>query len=98
MSPIRLFTEHPASVNESYGEHLATASGFGVNLLAAGCACLVHSLLPFLFVRTASAMVERLHTRMVTNRVKQANTTRRWQEAPTPGPSFLGPSRTTFDH
>lgn len=67
----RLFTEHPASVGESYGEHLAMASGFGLRMILGGCACLIHGLLPFLFVRTGSAQISTLHDRMVTNRRRQ---------------------------
>lgn len=62
------FTDHPASVGESYGEHLVMASGFGFKMILAGFACLIHGLLPFLFVRTGSAAINALHTRMVTNR------------------------------
>ena len=43
----RLFTEHPASVDETYLEYLATAFTFGVRMLVAGLACLVHAMLPF---------------------------------------------------
>jgi Family of unknown function (DUF6356) len=67
----RLFNEHPASVGESYGEHLVQASSFGTRMILAGLACLVHGLLPFLFVRTGSAAISALHTRMVTNRSRQ---------------------------
>jgi hypothetical protein len=68
------FTDHPASVGESYGEHLVMASGFGFRMIGAGLACLIHGLLPFLFVRTGSATINTLHTRMVTNRrVKPAD-------------------------
>lgn len=64
----RLFTEHPASVGESYTEHMAMAGGFGGRMILAGLACLVHAVLPFLFVRTGSAAVAELHDRMVANR------------------------------
>ena len=64
----RLFNEHPASVGESYGEHLIQASSFGTRMILAGLACMVHGLLPFLFVRTGSKAITALHTRMVTNR------------------------------
>jgi hypothetical protein len=73
MDPIkRLFSEHPASVDETYGQHLLQASGFGTRMIVAGLACLVHGLLPFLFVRTGSAAITELHTRMVTHRRRQA--------------------------
>lgn len=68
MSISEKFTAHPQSVGESYAEHAAVASGFGVRLLLAGLACLVHAVLPFLFVKTGSAMIEQLHERMVAHR------------------------------
>jgi hypothetical protein len=67
---MRLFTEHPASVDESYFEHLATALSFGTRMLAAGLACLIHAVLPFAFTKTGSAAIERLHDRMATNRLR----------------------------
>jgi hypothetical protein len=67
----KAFTEHPASVGESYTEHMAAAGGFGRDLILAGLACLVHALLPFLFVRTASAAVIDLHDRMVRHRARR---------------------------
>jgi hypothetical protein len=65
---INPFTDHPASVRETYGEHLVAASGFGLGMILGGFACLVHGLLPFLFVRTGSNAIARLHERMVVNR------------------------------
>jgi hypothetical protein len=38
----RLFIDHPASVSESYIEHLITASGFGTKMVLAGLACVTH--------------------------------------------------------
>lgn len=64
-----LFTGHPASVGESYTEHMAIAGGFGGRMMLAGFACLIHAVLPFLFVRTGSKAVAELHERMVTHRV-----------------------------
>lgn len=66
----KLFAEHPATVNETYGEHLLTAWSFGLRLIGAGLACMVHGLLPFLFVRTGSDTIKRLHARMVTERAR----------------------------
>ena len=63
-----LFTVHPRSVGETYGEHLRAAAGFGLALIGAGIACLLHGLLPFLFVRTGSDTVQRLHQRLARRR------------------------------
>ncbi len=68
MNLIRAFTEHPASVGESYGEHLGRALCFGTRMIFAGIACLVHAVLPFLFVRTGSQAISELNERMVVNR------------------------------
>ncbi|GHD57938.1 type 1 capsular polysaccharide biosynthesis protein J [Thalassobaculum fulvum] len=67
----RLFTEHPQSVGESYTEHMGVAFGFGWRMVLAGLACLVHAVLPFLFVKTGSRTISVLHDRMVANRVRK---------------------------
>lgn len=64
----RLLTEHPASVGETYLEHMAHASGFGLSMILAGIACLVHALIPGWFVSTGSSTIRRLHDRMVAQR------------------------------
>ncbi len=66
-----LFTDHPASVDETYGEHMGVAIWFGARLFAAAAACLVHAFLPFLFVNTASNAIAELHGRMVVNRQRR---------------------------
>ena len=68
MAWLRSFTEHPASVGESYGEHWSAAMGFGLRMFAASLACMIHAFLPGLFVRTGSRAIEQLHNRMVVNR------------------------------
>ena len=70
----RLFNEHPASVGESYWEHLLRASWFSSRLLLAAGACLVHAIFPFLFVKTGSAAITELHTAMVTGRQSRSGT------------------------
>jgi hypothetical protein len=66
----RLFHDHPASVNETYLEHMGVAGSFGWSLLMASCACFVHALVPGLCERTGSRIITQLHGRMVTNRVR----------------------------
>ena len=56
----RSFVDHPHSVGETYGEHCSTALGFGLRLIAAGLACLVHACVPAWFTRTASRSVRAL--------------------------------------
>jgi hypothetical protein len=67
------FTQHPESVGESWIEHMGQAWSFGGLMIAAGLACLVHGLFPFLFVTTGSATVRKLFDRMVTNRRRHAD-------------------------
>ncbi len=64
----RLFTEHPASVGESYFEHLAMALSFGFRMCVGGIACLLHGVFPFLFTKTGSKAICDLHDCMVANR------------------------------
>jgi hypothetical protein len=64
MSLLKPFTRHPAAVGETYGEHLAFASGVGGRMVLAGLACLLHGLLPFLFERTGSRTIAALHARV----------------------------------
>lgn len=69
---LRRFTAHPAAVGETYVQHMGRAAAFsGVLFIAAG-ACLIHALLPWLFQRTASQAITRLHYRMLINRAPSA--------------------------
>jgi len=63
-----LFTDHPASVGETYFQHMGAASSFGSRMILAGLACMVHGLLPFLFTKTGSHTVELLYQHMVVRR------------------------------
>lgn len=65
-----LFTEHPASVGETYGEHFLSAAGFAGKMFVGSLACFLHAVLPFLFVKTGSGIVTELHDRMVANRAR----------------------------
>ena len=64
----KAFTGHPRSVGETYFEHMGVASRCGASMVVAGLACLVHAVLPFLFVRTASNCLTRLYQRMLAQR------------------------------
>lgn len=64
----RLFKDHPASVDESYLEHMGAAASFGSAMFVGALACWVHALVPGLCVRTGSTIIDRLHDRMVVNR------------------------------
>lgn len=72
------FTEHPASVDESWAEHCAMSWSFGLRMLGASLACFLHGLFPFLFTTTGSDTIRKLHDRMVANR----NTKQQKQASP----------------
>ena len=59
----RLFLDHPSSVDETYAQHARFAAGFSLTLFAAGCAALVHAVIPCLFEKTASRMIAELYAR-----------------------------------
>ena len=60
----RLFLDHPESVDETYFEHMRFAGGFAGALFVAALAAAVHAILPFLFERTASTAINRMHARI----------------------------------
>lgn len=60
----RGFVDHPASVNETYIQHALFAGRFSFLLFGAGCAALVHAVIPSLFQTTASGMIEKLYAQM----------------------------------
>ena len=64
----RLFSEHPATVNESYWQHFASAMGFGFRMIWGGLVCMVHAVIPGVCCTKASEMIGELHDRMITNR------------------------------
>ena len=75
----RLFTSHPRSVGESYGEHLGIAMHFGAAMIAGGVACCIHGLVPALFTKTGSGTVKRLHARMARRVPVETPTGTEWQ-------------------
>lgn len=64
----RLFTRHPDAVGETYLAHFRTACRFGLRMIGGGLACTIHAIFPFLFERTASDCVHRLHESMINRR------------------------------
>lgn len=55
-----LFLDHPATVNESYLQHMRFALGFAFWLSIAAIAALVHAAIPALCETTASRILKRL--------------------------------------
>ena len=75
MDPSRLFTEHPASVGETYFEHMGQAGSFGLHMMLAGIACMLHAVLPFMFASTGSRAIAQLNERMILNRRRRTAAT-----------------------
>ena len=68
----RCFLLHPASVDETYVQHLLTAASFGARMIAAGLACVAHGLLPAVFETRGSDTVRALHERMAARAATRA--------------------------
>ncbi len=60
----RLFTAHPATVNETYFGHMRFALWFSFWFFVAGAAALIHAVLPFVCETTASRILKRLSARV----------------------------------
>ncbi|MCK0121213.1 DUF6356 family protein [Loktanella sp. F6476L] len=60
----RLFTDHPATVNETYFGHMKFAFSFAFWLGVAAFAALLHAIIPALCETTASRILMRLHGRI----------------------------------
>ena len=61
----RLFTAHPSSVDETYLEHSGFAFRFAGWLVLAAMAAVVHAIFPWVFEKTASQIIAKLHNRTV---------------------------------
>ena len=60
----RWFLAHPASVNETYFQHMRFAGGFAFWMAVAGGAALVHALIPALCETTTGQILRKLVVRM----------------------------------
>jgi hypothetical protein len=69
----KIFREHPESVGETYGQHMMSAFGFGILLLAASMACLIHGLMPWLLKTKGSETVRVLYDRMINERRRRTS-------------------------
>lgn len=65
---MKFFNQHLQDVGESYFQHGRHAAGFAALMFLGSLACLGHAIFPFLFQRTGSDVIRRLHDRMVVNR------------------------------
>ncbi len=60
----KLFIDHPRTIGETYRQHAGTALSFGWRMVVGGLACMVHAVIPGLFVKTASRTVVQLNAEM----------------------------------
>ena len=60
----KLFTDHPRAIGETYSQHARTAFSFGWRMTVGGLACMVHAIVPGIFVKTASRTVVQLDAEM----------------------------------
>lgn len=60
----RIFLNHPATVDESFFQHMGFALRFSFSLFAAAGAALVHAFVPCLFEKTASKIITKLYERI----------------------------------
>ncbi len=69
-----LFLKHPRAVGETYFEHMGVALSYGMPLIAAGLACVVHAIVPACFERTGSRSIVNLHSRLIASRRRVGDT------------------------
>ena len=72
----RLFTDHPASVGESYVQHFGVATRFGARMIVGGVGAVLHGFVPALCKTSGSRTVGALHAEMVAKRsaIREATT------------------------
>jgi hypothetical protein len=69
----RLFLEHPRSLGMSWADHGAGAAAIGAKLVCAGCACLVHAVVPGVFTQTAGKTITGVYDHMMRRKAGAAN-------------------------
>ena len=61
----RMFLEHPRSLGMNWASHGAGAVAIGARLVCAGCACIVHAVVPGLFTQTAGKTISGMYDHMM---------------------------------
>jgi hypothetical protein len=69
----RLFLEHPRSLGMSWAGHGVGAVAIGARLVGAGCACLIHAVVPGLFTQTAGKTITNMYDHMTKRKAGAAN-------------------------
>lgn len=58
---MKLFTEHPHSVGQTYLQHMRFAFRSGFKMILGGAACVTHGIFPFIFQKTGSSIAAKVH-------------------------------------
>ena len=61
---INIFTKHPKEVGETYLQHMWAAVRYSFTFLLLLFVSLIHSIFPFLFIKTASCVVQEMAKHM----------------------------------
>jgi len=69
----RLFVEHPRSLGMSWFSHGVGAVKIGAELIGAGCAAIIHAVVPGFFTETAGRTVARIYDHIQSRKADSAN-------------------------
>ena len=69
----RLFHDHPRSLGMTWASHGIGAAAIAARLIGAGCACLIHALVPGWFTETAGRTVTEMYGEMARRKAGAAN-------------------------
>ena len=69
----RLFVAHPKSLGMTWSGHGVGAVKIGAELIGAGCAAMVHAVVPGLFTETAGKTVTRIYDHIQSRKAGAAN-------------------------
>ena len=69
----RLFVDHPKSLGMTWSGHGVGAVKIGAELIGAGCAAMVHAVVPALFTETAGKTVTRIYDHIQSRKASAAN-------------------------
>ncbi len=69
---MKLFTEHPHSMGETYGQHGLRAIRYSYKLFKAACACFWHGCFPFLLQTYTSDTIKEILDSISKRQMKKA--------------------------
>ena len=69
----RMFLDHPRSLGMTWAGHGIGAVAIGARLVGAGCACIVHAVVPGVFTQTAGKTITEMYDHMARRKASAAN-------------------------